>query len=80
MKTLRFGIEIETIGQTRQKVAQAIQSVTGGTIRHVGTPYCYDPYEVTAPDGRIWRVMADSSEEQFKEAAVLHSVLGCKGL
>ena len=77
MKTLRFGIEIETIGQTRQKVAQAIQSVTGGTIRHVGTPYCYDPYEVTAPDGRIWRVMADSSlsAPKARQAEVVSPIL-----
>ncbi|MCA9608165.1 MAG: amidoligase family protein, partial [Myxococcales bacterium] len=61
MKTLRFGIEIETIGQTRHRVAQAIQSVVGGTITHVGAPGCYDPYDVVAEDGRRWRVMADSS-------------------
>ena len=61
MKTLRFGIEIETVGQTRHRVAQAIQGVVGGTIEHVGAPGCYDPYDVVAPDGRRWRVMADSS-------------------
>ena len=61
MKTLRFGIEIETIGQTRHRVAEAIQSVVGGTIARVGSPGCYDPYDVTAEDGRRWRVMADSS-------------------
>lgn len=52
MKTLRFGIEIETIGQTRAAVAQAIQTVVGGTVQHVGSPACYDPYDVVAPDGR----------------------------
>ena len=31
-------IEIETIGQTRGRVAEAIRSVVGGTTRHVGTP------------------------------------------
>lgn len=56
MKTLRFGIEIETISQTRKTVAKAIQSVIGGTIQRIG-----DPYEVIAPDGRRWKVMADSS-------------------
>ncbi|MEQ8888127.1 MAG: amidoligase family protein [Sandaracinaceae bacterium] len=61
MKTLRFGIEIETVGQTRHRVAEAIQSVVGGTVTHVGSPGCYDPYDVIAPDGRRWRVMADSS-------------------
>ena len=38
MKTLRYGIEIETVGQTRLQVAKAIQSVVGGTVTHVGTP------------------------------------------
>ncbi len=61
MRTLRFGIEIETIGQTRNKVAEAIASITGGQVRHTGTPRCYDPWEVIAPDGRKWKVMADSS-------------------
>jgi len=61
MRTLRFGIEIETIGQTRQRVAQAIQQVVGGTIQHVGTPFCYDPWHVTDARGRTWKVMADSS-------------------
>jgi len=61
MKTLRFGIELETIGQTRDAVARAIQTVVGGTVQHVGTPACYDPYDVIAADGRRWRVMADSS-------------------
>jgi hypothetical protein len=61
MRTLRFGIEIETIGQTRSRVAEAIRGVVGGTVQHIGTPYCYDPYDVIAEDGRRWRVMADSS-------------------
>jgi hypothetical protein len=61
MKTLRFGIEIETIGQTRQRVAEAIQGVVGGTARHEGYPACYDPWAVTDRQGRVWKVMADSS-------------------
>lgn len=67
MKTLRFGIEIETIGQTRGRVAEAIRSVVGGTTRHVGTPTCYDPYEVIAADGRTWKVVADSSLDAPKD-------------
>ncbi|ACY13305.1 amidoligase family protein [Haliangium ochraceum] len=61
MHTLRFGIEIETIGQTRERVADAIRSVVGGYVDHVGQPYCHDPYDVIAADGRRWRVMADAS-------------------
>ena len=61
MNTLRFGIEIETIGQTREVVARAIQSVVGGEVRHVGTPFCYDPWKVIDRRGRSWQVMADAS-------------------
>jgi hypothetical protein len=61
LRALRYGVEVETVGQTRATVAQAIQSVVGGTVQHVGYPACYDPYEVTAADGRSWRVVADSS-------------------
>lgn len=77
MRTLRFGIEIETIGQTRARVAAAIQSVVGGTVQHVGTPYCYDPYDVIAEDGRRWRVMADSSlsAEKARQAEVVSPIL-----
>ena len=67
MRTLRFGIEIETVGQTRARVAEAIRSVVGGRVQYVGSPECYDPYEVIAGDGRRWKVMADSSLSASKE-------------
>lgn len=59
LKDQTLGVEIETIGRTRPQVAKAIQSVTGGRVR-VGRD-CYDSRYVTAPDGREWRVMSDSS-------------------
>ena len=61
LRELKFGIEIETIKRTRQTVAQAIRTVVGGTVRHVGTPVCYDPWEVTDAQERVWKVVADSS-------------------
>jgi len=61
MRTLRYGIEIETIGQTRETVARAIATVVGGTPRRAGGPSCYDTWNVVATDGRTWKVMADSS-------------------
>jgi hypothetical protein len=60
-KSLRFGVEVECTGQTRETVARAIQFVVGGEVRHIGTPQTFDPWEVTDSDGRIWRVVADSS-------------------
>ena len=61
LRELRFGIEIETIKRTRQTVAEAVRTVVGGTVRHVGTPACYDPWEVTDERDRVWKVVADSS-------------------
>ncbi|MHB0998537.1 MAG: amidoligase family protein [Armatimonadota bacterium] len=58
---IRFGLELETVKQTRSAVAQAIQSVVGGIVEHVGTPSSYDPYKITDRNNRIWTVVADSS-------------------
>ena len=59
-RELRFGLEVETIGRSREVVAKAIHSVVGGTVRYIGGG-TYDPWEVTDSDGRIWKVMADAS-------------------
>jgi hypothetical protein len=60
MEQLSFGVEVEVGAQTRETVARAVQSVVGGTIRHIGGPP-YDPWSLHAADGREWRVVADSS-------------------
>ncbi|MHB9038845.1 MAG: amidoligase family protein [Armatimonadota bacterium] len=60
-KSLSFGVELECTNQTRERVAQAIQSVVGGTIEHVGSPSSLDPWHVTDKRNRIWKVVADSS-------------------
>jgi len=61
LKDIQFGVEVETVGATRETVARAIQSVMGGTVTHVGMPRCYDPWECRDAAGRTWRVVADSS-------------------
>lgn len=61
LQELRFGIEIETIKRSRGDVARAIQSIVGGEVKHVARPSRYDPWQVTDSDGRIWKVVADSS-------------------
>lgn len=61
LRALRFGVEIETVRRSRQRVAEAVQSVVGGTVRHVGSPACYDPWVVTDERGREWHVVADSA-------------------
>ncbi len=61
LQDLRFGIEIETVGQPRGEVAQAIQMVVGGTI--TSEPYGYNgkAYYVTDLQGRKWSVVHDGS-------------------
>jgi len=77
LESLKFGVEIEVGSQTRETVARAVQSVVGGTVRHIGGPP-YDPWAVTAPDGREWRVVADSSLSAYdpdKRAEVVTPIL-----
>ncbi|HEY3416164.1 MAG TPA: amidoligase family protein, partial [Armatimonadota bacterium] len=66
LEQLNYGVEIEVGGQTRETVAHAVQSVVGGAVRHLGGPP-YDPWCVTAPDGREWRVVADSSLSAYPQ-------------
>lgn len=60
MDDLTFGVEIETIGKTRGKVAAAIAKVVGGVVEP-GNGHGYDTHTVIAEDGRKWLVMNDSS-------------------
>jgi len=61
LRDLKYGIEIETIGRTRQQVAEAIQSVVCGRIQYIGTPEAHDPWHVIDTQGRTWQVVADAS-------------------
>ena len=56
MKTLRFGIEIETVGLGRTKLAEAIHSVVGGIISTD-----YRDMRITTASGRTWKVVPDCS-------------------
>ena len=58
-KGLTFGTELEYTGITREKAAKAIHSVVGGTVQYIGR--AYDTWQVTAPDGRIWKAVSDGS-------------------
>jgi hypothetical protein len=77
MKSLRYGVELETIGQTRENVARAIATVVGGTVHHIATPFCYDPWHVIDRKGRTWKVVADSSlsAEKSRQAEVVSPIL-----
>jgi hypothetical protein len=56
MKTLNFGVEVETVGTTRANLARAIQSVVGGTVTTSGPRFL-----VTDTRGRVWKVEPDGS-------------------
>lgn len=59
IKDQAFGLELEFGGITRKKAAWTIAKVLNGTPRYIGGGY--DKFEVTAPDGRYWTIMYDSS-------------------
>ena len=74
MRDFRFGIEIETVGQTRETIARAIQTVVGGEVRFVGAGY--DTWEVRGTDGRVWKAMRDASlSDPFRHAEVVSPIL-----
>lgn len=59
MFTKRFGLEIEFTGITRQQAAEVAAHYLGGVVAATGN--YYDTQEITAPDGRVWKVMYDGS-------------------
>lgn len=61
-----FGIEIEMTGVTRAKAASTIAQYLNGRITKTGDRY--DTYKITAPDGRVWKIVSDGSiRTQMKE-------------
>ena len=63
LKSLRFGVELETVGISADVAARAIQSVTGGQVDfnsgHLGG------MEVRLPDGRVWKCVRDGSLRDY---------------
>jgi len=72
IQTLRFGIELETIGLHRAALARAIHGVVGGAVREAG-----DRYSITAPDGRSWQVVPDGSlSGGYRSGEIVSPILG----
>jgi hypothetical protein len=61
MRTLKFGIEIETVGISRQALAQAIHSVVAGTTDQSFDGWMNESTPVVDASGRKWRVVYDGS-------------------
>ncbi len=65
MKNTPFGIEIEMTGITRAMAADITANHLNGRARR--TYDGYDTYEITAPGGRAWKLMSDSSITRKKK-------------
>ena len=79
LEEIKIGVEVETTLLTRREVAEAIRTVVGGTVEHIGTPSCYDPYRITDARGLVWNVVADSSLTSAppeKRAEIVSPILG----
>ncbi len=70
MKTLRFGVEIETVGISRQQLANAIQTVVGGRV--LPGP---DGYTVADERGRNWSVVRDGSLSGVNNGEIVTPIL-----
>jgi hypothetical protein len=68
MKGLRFGIEIETVGLDRERLARAIQGAVGGTVAND-----YRAWQVTDGKGRTWRVVPDGSLSDYQRSGEIVS-------
>lgn len=65
MKTQTIGVEIEMTGLTRCKAANVVAKVVNGSINY-NNRHPYFTREITAEDGRVWKVMRDSSIDPKK--------------
>ena len=59
MKNQTIGVEIEMTGITRATAADVLATYLNGSITK--TYDGYDTYKITAPDGRMWKIMSDAS-------------------
>ena len=56
-----FGVEVEMTGITRRQAAEALAKYFGTSPQYLGT--YYDTWGVTDPEGKVWKLMSDSSIE-----------------
>ena len=61
-----FGVEVEMTGITREQAAQALAEYFGTTHRYLGVSY--DTWGVTDPEGKVWKLMRDSSISPEKKS------------
>jgi hypothetical protein len=66
MFNTKFGIEIEFTGITRTQAANVAKEFLSGRLYGEGDHY--DTKKITAPDGRVWKIMSDASIECRRKA------------
>jgi hypothetical protein len=72
MKGLRFGIEIETVGASREMIARAIAGAIGGTAQPDGMGW-----RVVDASHRAWKVVPDGSlSNSFRSGEIISPILG----
>jgi hypothetical protein len=79
LQDLRFGVEIETVGKSRETLARAIKGVVGGEVSRGGASASYDPWQVVDPQGRSWKVVSDGSLNlvpHYLQGEIVTPVLG----
>jgi len=70
--SIRFGVEIETVGISRQALAYAVQTVVGGTAGPSGA----ESWAVYAADGRKWAIVPDGSlTDRYRSGEVVTPIL-----
>ena len=62
-----FGVEVEMTGITREQAAQALAEYLGTSPQYLGT--YYDTWGVTDPEGKVWKLMSDSSIQPERKTA-----------
>jgi len=61
MKSLKFGIEIETVGRSPEALSRIVQSIVGGTSKLGRDDWGRTAYHVVDPRGREWKAVIDGS-------------------
>lgn len=60
IRSRRIGVELETVGSTREHIAKKIaEAIQGSTVRQGGD--AHQSLYIVQPDGREWRVMSDGA-------------------
>ena len=69
-----FGVEVEMTGITRRQAAEALAAYFGTEPQYLGT--YYDTWGVTDPEGKVWKLMSDSSIRAERKTADGYETVG----